>query len=338
MPEEKKSFWTKQVHRNGESKTVANIASIVKVAVIVVVALIVAVMAWPARIVGATERGIRYTFGKPETEVLQPGIHFYTPFIGNIKTWSIEPVKTMVNIDIDQSGAISKDNQIIGTRLVVYYKYDESRIYDIATNYQSKTTIENPLASNVNSIMKAIIGTYTIFDLAANQEIIGTNLQTRLAAAIQRYPIEITQVNVSNFDWSSDFDKQINATMEAAQRVRQAEQQANIAEQENRKLTIEATAQAAALEAKATGELRAAELRAQAAVATAQGERDAQIARGEGVRQYNQSVATNLATEIRLRELEIELEKAKRWDGRQVPTYVPLSPNGGIVTLPPAGR
>ncbi|MDR2370919.1 MAG: hypothetical protein LBD71_05525, partial [Treponema sp.] len=146
--------------------------------------------------------------------------------------------------------------------------------------------------------------------------------------------VKITQLNISNFDWSPDFDKQINATMEAAQRVRQAEQQANIAEQENRRLAIEAEAKAKAQIAKAEGDLKEAELNAQARVVRANAEREAKIAEGEGVRQYNQLIAQNLQTEIRLRELEIELERARNWNGVEVSTYLPLNPAGGVITLP----
>jgi regulator of protease activity HflC (stomatin/prohibitin superfamily) len=215
----------------------------------------------------------------------------------------------------------------------VYWQYDEDQIYTIATRYSEKS-IENLLASEANSAIKTVIGTYTIFDLAANQSVIGDKVLQLIQSHIKDIPIQITQLNISNFDWSPDFDKQINATMEAAQRVRQAEQQANIAEQENRRLAIEAEAKAKAQIAKAEGDLREAELNSQARIVRANAERDAKIAEGEGVRQYNQLIAQNLQTEIRLRELEIELERAKRWNGVEVPTYLPLNPAGGIVTLP----
>jgi regulator of protease activity HflC (stomatin/prohibitin superfamily) len=306
---------------------------LIKSAVIAVIAVAIIVIFNPTSCVGATERGIRYTFNKPSEEVLLPGIHLRAPLIGSIKTWSIVPNKLAIDIPIDSAGAISKDNQIIGVRLVVYWQYDENDIYTIAARYSEKS-IENILASEVNSAIKTIIGTYTIFDLAANQSVIGDKVYQLIQSHVKDRPVEITQLNISNFDWSPDFDKQINATMEAAQRVRQAEQQANIAEQENRRLAIEAEAKAKAQVAKAEGDLREAELNAQARIVRANAERDAKIAEGEGVRQYNQLIAQNLQTEIRIRELEIELERAKRWNGVEVPTYLPLNPAGGIVTLP----
>jgi regulator of protease activity HflC (stomatin/prohibitin superfamily) len=309
------------------------IKKLIKPAAIAALGIGIIIIFNPAACVGATERGIRYVFNKPSEEILQPGIHLRVPVAGNIKTWSIVPNKLAVDIPIDSAGAISKDNQIIGVRLVVYWQYDEENIYTIATRYSEKS-IENILASEANSAIKTVIGTYTIFDLAANQSVIGDKVSQLIQAHVKDRPVKITQLNISNFDWSPDFDKQINATMEAAQRVRQAEQQANIAEQENRRLAIEAEAKAKAQVAKAEGDLKEAELNAQARIVRANAERDAKIAEGEGIRQYNQLIAQNLQTEIRLRELEIQLERAKRWNGVEVPAYLPLNPAGGVVTLP----
>ena len=60
-------------------------------------------------------------------------------------------------------------------------------------------------------------------------------------------------------------------------------------------------------------------------------------AEADALAYYNAKVAQNYQVEIKLKELEIELEKAKKWDGRQVPEYVPLTAAGGIVNLP-AGK
>jgi regulator of protease activity HflC (stomatin/prohibitin superfamily) len=291
----------------------------------------------PTSCVGATQRGIRFVFGKPHSEILLPGFHLKAPVIGSIKTWSIVPQKLVVEIPITSSGAISRDNQIIGTRIVVYWQYDENKIYEIATNY-SVNAIEQLLSSEVNSSMKVVIGTYTIFELAPHLQEIHEQVWGLLRTNLKDRPIKISQVNLSNFDWSSDFDKQINATMEAAQQVKQAEQKANIAEQENRKLLIEAEAAARAQVARAEGDLKEAELKAQAKVVSATAERDAKIAEGEGIRAYNNSIAANMQMEIRFRELEIQLERAKRWNGVDTPTFLPLNPQGGVVTLPMPGK
>jgi regulator of protease activity HflC (stomatin/prohibitin superfamily) len=335
MGEEKKK--KKFVSKDEYGNDVINWPTVIVRLVLPLLILVVFLIAGgcPVASVGASQRGIRYLFGAAQEQVLEPGLQFKVPIVGKIRTWSVEPNKLAVDIPISDSGAISKDNQIIGIRLVTYWQYDIDKLYTVATTYPGKS-LEQLIASQANASAKTIIGRYTIFDLAANQEKIGSEIQVIMVSQLNNYPIKLTQLNISNFDWSKDFDKQINATMEAAQKVRQAEQNANIAEQENRRLAIEAEAQAKAQVAKAEGNLKEAELNAQARIVKANAERDAKIAEGEGIQKYNSLIAQNLQTEIKIRELDIELEKAKRWDGRQVPTYVPLSPNGGIVTLPSA--
>jgi regulator of protease activity HflC (stomatin/prohibitin superfamily) len=299
----------------------------------IIVAILIIIFCWPFTVVNANERGILYMFGEASNKVLDPGVHLHAPIVGKIKTWRITPNKLAIDIPIDNGGAISKDNQIIGARLIVYWNYDPAKLYDAATKY-TDSSIENLIASQANASIKTVIGSYTIFDLAANQETIGSKVQQSIASQVANYPVVITQLNISNFDWSAEFDTQIQATMNAAQQVKQAEQKANIAEQENRRLSIEAEAQAKASIAQAEGRLRTAELDAQAAVARANGERDAAIAKATGDAESYRLMQTTLATQIRIRELDIELERAKRWNGVEVPTYLPLTPAGGIVTLP----
>jgi len=297
-----------------------------KKVVLVVIVIVALLLINPMSCVGATDRGVRYLFGKPGTEVLMPGVHLKVPLVGKIKKWSIVPNKLAIDIPINDSGAISKDNQIIGTRLVVYWKYDDEQIYKIATEY-SEESIKNLLSSQANAAIKTIIGTYTIFALAENQLTIGDNVKELIVSRVSAVPIKITQINISNFNWNKKFDEAINATMEAAQQVKRAEQQASIAEQEMRRLSIEAEAKAKALEAEAGGELAAAKLRA-----------EAKKVEGQAIAEYNRQISTNLSQEIEFRKLEIQLERAKRWNGIEVPTYLPLNPAGGIVTLPSGNK
>ena len=97
------------------------IKKLIKPAAIAAIGIAIIIILNPAACVGATERGIRYVFNKPSEEILRPGIHLRVPLAGSVKTWSIVPNKLSIDIPIDSAGAISKDNQIIGVRLVVYW-------------------------------------------------------------------------------------------------------------------------------------------------------------------------------------------------------------------------
>jgi len=272
-------------------------------------------------IIGARERGIVHTWGKPAQEIKEPGLHGKMPFVQSVKKWAVVPEEYKVVIDIGEQGAITSDNQVIGTTIRVFYAYDETRLYDAATKFNKKT-IERAINALTVSATKAIIGTYTIFDVAVKQDTIVRQLESRLKTNVGQYPINVTQVTLENFDWSENFDAQIRATMEAAQNVRKAEQEANIAEQQNRKLKIEAEAKASALVAEAEGKLKAAQLSAQAEIEIAKGKNEA-----------NRLLNQNLNVEIKIRELDIAKISAERWDGRKVPNVLPMTPAGTIVQL-----
>ena len=113
----------------------------IKSVAIILIMVVIIIIVNPVSCVGATDRGIRYMFNKPSEDILLPGVHFRVPLAGSIKTWSIVPNKLAIDIPIDSAGAISKDNQIIGVQLVVYWQYDEENIYAIATRYSEQSIV-----------------------------------------------------------------------------------------------------------------------------------------------------------------------------------------------------
>jgi hypothetical protein len=73
---------------------------------------------------------------------------------------------------------------------------------------------------------------------------------------------------------------------------------------------------------KAKGEFESAKLKA-----------DARAEQGRGERDYNNSIASTLNIQIRLKELEIESDRVRKWDGKYVPTnnYGPIPISQGSI-------
>jgi regulator of protease activity HflC (stomatin/prohibitin superfamily) len=280
----------------------------------------------PISCVGASDRGIRYTFGAAGDEILQPGMQFHAPIVGKIKTWSIKPRTYDLTIDIEQRGAISSDNQIIGLEGKIVWNFDSSKINIVARQFPNQDDLENIIKNTSYAALKTVIGKYTIFDLAKSQTAISDEAFGNLKRMLTQYPIEITQFNVTNFDWSREFDAQINKTMEAAQQVKEMEQQAAITEQRSKQAVIQAEADARALVAKAEGQKQAALLNADAARIEA-----------EGIADANRIKATPSSLEYQklLWDFQVKMERAEHLaPGVEVPQYIPLTPAGGMVTLP----
>jgi regulator of protease activity HflC (stomatin/prohibitin superfamily) len=302
-----------------------NLRSLIKSIAIPVGAIILVLILNPVSCIGPTQRGIHIVGGKPGEEILQPGINFHVPLIGSIKKWDIKPRTYDLTIDIASRGAISSDNQIIGAEGKIVWNFDPEKIAEVARRYPSLDDLENIIKNTSYAALKTEIGKRTIFDLAREQAAISTAALANLKLMLAQYPIEVTQFNVTNFDWSSDFDAQINATMAMKQQVEKAKAEADRTEQEQRKLAIEAEAGAKALVAKAQGELDAAKLRAEAARVEAEGIAAANKLKMEG---------TSFIFQQAQWKHEEQMAYYEAWNGVDVSTYLPLTAAGGVVTLP----
>jgi regulator of protease activity HflC (stomatin/prohibitin superfamily) len=288
-------------------------------AIVAIIAVFIIFSTW--NIVSSNERGLIYTLGKVSDDVLEPGLQFKMPFFQRIKTWSVVPNEYDITIDIAEDAAISKDNQSIGVRTVVYWKYDIEKLPYIAKNWNDNRIVQQLKVTSIQSI-KSIVGKYTVFDLAPSQAAMANEIYDMLSKELAKstVPINVTQVSITNFDWSDEFDKQIKETMNRSQQVKQSEQEANIAEQQNRKISIEAEAKARAQVAQAQGELDAAKLRA-----------EAQLVEAKATAEANRIKAQPSSLEFQKAQwdFEVKMERARHLaPGVEVPLYIPLAPNG----------
>ena len=259
-------------------------------------------------------KALRFTMGALEEGELSEGVNYKIPIIQQLKTISIRPQEIIVTVEVGPSAAITKDNQSIGATITIFYKYQQGQLVKLWRDIGIEQ-MENIITKTALEDYKKSIGNHTIFDIAADQEKIRNYVAEKIRANLGGYPVEVTEVKITNYDWSESFEKQIEETMHRAQQVKQKQQELLITEQEAQKKVKEAEADKTAMITRAEGEKGAAQLKA-----------DAKALEGEGIRKYNQSVATNWEIELKKMQLEIERIKAQKWNGQYVPTnnYGPI--------------
>ena len=275
----------------------------------------------PFTVVQASERGLRSTLGALENQELQPGLHFKIPIFQNIKLITIRPVLTENDVEVGPNGAITKDNQTIGAKLAVFYVFNQGQMVKMYKDY-GVDKLESIISKTMEESFKGAIGKYDIFSMPVVQDSIRNITLNPIKLKMKDYPITITELKITNYDWSDEFDKQISQTMERAQQVKQKQQELLISEQEAQKSVKQAEAAKTALILTAEGEKAAATLRA-----------DAKEAEGKGIQKYNQAIATNMSLQIELVKLEIEKIKAEKWNGQYVPinNYGPIPVQTGSI-------
>ena len=268
----------------------------------------------PIVFIQSHQRGLKFTMGAISNEILQPGLNFLLPFLQKIENIDIRPIQVDIEIPVGTSGAITKDNQTIGAKTQTFYVYKQAELVSMWKDF-GDVKITSLIKSNTEESFKAIVGEYTIFEVPMNQDIIRKKAFDIAKGKMAKYPVEITELRIINYDWSDAFDKQIAETMAKAQQVRQKEQELKMTEFEAQKQVKQAEAKKDSTIAIAQGNKEATRLEA-----------DAKVLEGEGIRKFNESIKASQDIEIKLRELQIELARVNKWNGQFVPTnnYGPI--------------
>lgn len=267
-------------------------------------------------VIDPNERGIDVKLGQMQDEIIQPGLHWRTPFITETRKFKLEPKTYEVSFSVGADGAITKDMQTVGATVAVRYVYDETRIKDIVTLYAKDSVIENAMKDNVKASLKETTGKYSIYDLVAHQNEITNEVANAMLTRMSNYPIAINQTTITNWDWSDDFDRQIKETANRTQQVKQAEQEANIAAAQAQKLVKEAEAKK-----------QAAELDAQAEIARANGLAESKKIKADAQAYENQKIAQNLDVMKAQWDYEISKIRASKFNGVEVSNQSVYVPN-----------
>ena len=316
--------------------------------------LVVVVVISSFTVLNPTERGVKVTMGKAGDTVLNPGIQFKAPFFQTVRRYDLSPKALNMTFSMGQDAAVTSDMQSVACELVAYWTYDETRIIDIVTGY-ADASIKSLVRDNTLGAIKEVIGKYSIYDIVEKQEEVTEKVRTSLIARLANYPVVISSLTINNWDWSAEFDAQIANTMKMAQQVKVAQQELEVTKQQAQKQVAEANAakekaeieaqmrvvvaeqEALAREKQAQGQANAAKVTADAeaykAKIAADAEAYAREVQGKAEAAYYSELNKYAEIIETLRKLDIESERAERWNGAEVSQYIPLTAAGGLVTI-----
>ncbi len=201
-------------------------------------------------IVEAGNRAVVKTFGEV-TDVFDEGLHFRAPFITSV---TIVDVKTQRLAST--SSAASRDLQFVTTQVVLNYSPDPMRVgelvREIGTDYEQK--IIDPA---IQESVKAATAQFTAEQLITQRPLVSASIRDVLVERLGSRGIRVEEVSITDFNFSEEFSRAIEAKQVA-------EQDALRAERELERARIEAQQQVARADAEAQARLRVAEAEAEA--------------------------------------------------------------------------
>ncbi|GAA0398131.1 prohibitin family protein [Paenibacillus motobuensis] len=188
--------------------------------------------------------GLYKTFGKLNSEVLSPGIHFKIPFIQ-----SVIQVNTQVTKAETDTTASSKDLQPVSTHVAVNYSVNKESAYNLMNNIGGSfdTIIINPA---VQEIVKEVTARYQAEDLIAKRDVVAGEISELLTARLAKYDLIVNEINIVDFKFSDAFNQSIEAKQVAQQQALKASNDLKRVEIEAKQKVAQAEAEAESLKLK----------------------------------------------------------------------------------------
>ncbi len=190
------------------------------------------------------EVGIRVRFGKVVNRQTSEGINFKMPIIEKIEKMNVRVQKVEV-----QTASSSKDLQEVEMSLAVNYQIDKDKarsLYKtVGTGYD-----EVILEPAIQESIKAVTSKYTAEELITNRSEVSEKCQEELNKKVSKYGLKVNDFNITNFNFSEEFNKAIEEKQVAEQKVLTAKQELEKERIEAEKKIVKAEAEKQANELK----------------------------------------------------------------------------------------
>jgi len=220
---------------------------------IVVLIIIGVVTASAVQIVDAGHRGVLLHWNAVDlTQApLSEGLHFVTPFADSVVQMEIRTLKF-----VKATSAASKDLQTVSTEITVNYHPDPNAVnilyQSVGLNYENRV-----ITPTVEEVVKQVTANYNAEELITKRPQVKADIEADISARLGEFNIVTEIVSITDFQFSALFASAIESKVEAEQKAFKAENDLKRIEVEARQHAAQAEGIAAANIAEANGEAAA---------------------------------------------------------------------------------
>lgn len=269
------------------------IGKIVGISLAGLVGIVTALSSFAVVPVGST--GVVVTLGQTQQQTLGEGFHVKAPYITHIVSMDNRVQK----LEVD-AAATSKDLQAVSTTIDVNFHLAQgnsnSMYQNVGNNYADVL-----LAPAIQESVKNVMAQYSAEQLITQRSVVSAAIRETLEGRMTEYGILINEFNITNFQFSAEFDKAIEEKQVAEQNKLKAQ-----TEKDKRVIEAEAAAQEKVLAAQAD---------ADATLAKAQAEAEAIRVKAEAEAEANRKLNESLTSGI------LDYQAIQKWNG-EYPTVM----------------
>ncbi len=190
-----------------------------KIIIGVIILIVILLFISSFRTIKSGEVGIKVRFGKVINTHMNEGVNFKIPLIESIVKMNVRVQK----IEVDTNSA-SKDLQDVNMKLAVNYQIDKDKAVSlyktVGTDYE-KVILEPAIQESI----KAITSKYTAEQLITTRSEVSDQCMEELSSKVKKYGLSISDFNITDFNFSEEFNKAIEEKQVAEQKVLTAKQE-----------------------------------------------------------------------------------------------------------------
>jgi regulator of protease activity HflC (stomatin/prohibitin superfamily) len=203
--------------------------------------------------------------------------------------------------DIERAEGSTSDLQPVVTSLTVRYSIMPEKVAEVFEQYSRDGNLNSYIDTATQETFKAVTAGFTAPELISKRAEVSAAIATQLRSKVAIYGAQVINIDMRSFSFSHEYMAAVNEKATQEQLRQAAENKVlTVTAEQKQKIAI-AEAEAASERARADGEAYAT-----LKVATAQ---------ADALKIQNAALAQNKDV-LELRRIEVELEKAKRWDGK----------------------
>jgi prohibitin 2 len=215
--------------------------------------IIAALAAASVQIVESGNRGVLLHWSAVDTSVppLQEGLHFVMPFQDKVINMEVRTLKF-----VKATSGASRDLQTVSTEVTVNYRASPNSVHilyqEVGLDYESRI-----IQPAVEEVVKQITAKYNAEELITKRPLVKADIETEITARLAPYNISTDALSITDFQFSPLFSQAIESKVEAEQKALKAENDLRRIEVEARQQEQQAKGIAAANVAEASGEAEA---------------------------------------------------------------------------------
>jgi regulator of protease activity HflC (stomatin/prohibitin superfamily) len=201
--------------------------------------------------------GIVIRLGAAQDNALREGVHFVIPFITEVQRL---PVRTqMARVETD---AATQDLQVVRAIIVINYRVEHEHAVnlfrDLGIHY-----LQNVIEPAIREVFNAGAAKYVAEELITQRAIVSREIREAIIERLEHRGVVIEEINITSFEFSTEFMKAIEDKVIEEQAAQRAERQVERIRFEAQQKVEAAKGEAEAILQRAQADAQALELKQQ---------------------------------------------------------------------------